>query len=62
MVAACIERGHSVTAYLRTPAKLEISIREKVRIEQGDAKDKDALKRAMEGASLDGDVMHSDLA
>ena len=62
MVAACIERGHSVTAYLRTPAKLESSIREKVRIEQGDAKDKDALKRAMEGASLDSDVMHSDLA
>ena len=56
MVAACIERGHSVTAYLRTPAKLESSIREKVRIEQGDAKDKDALKRAMEGVPLNRNI------
>lgn len=38
-----------MTAYLRTPEKLEASLREKVRVVQGDARDKEALKKAMEG-------------
>lgn len=46
---ACIKRGHTVTAYVRTPAKLEQSLREKVRVVKGDAKDKEALRKAMEG-------------
>ena len=35
---------------MRTPGKLEPSLREKVRVTQGDAKDIEALKEAMNGA------------
>ncbi|VDC01135.1 unnamed protein product [Peniophora sp. CBMAI 1063] len=49
VVKACIERRHTVTAYVRTPGKLEQSLREKARVVQGDAKDKEALVKAMEG-------------
>ena len=46
---ACLERGHTVTAYMRTPSKLEPSLREKVRVIQGNAKNREALRKAMEG-------------
>ncbi|VDC01134.1 unnamed protein product [Peniophora sp. CBMAI 1063] len=46
---ACLERGHEVTAYVRSPSKLDPSIREKVRVVQGNAKEKEILKSAMGG-------------
>lgn len=43
-----LDKGHNVTAFVRTPSKLEIE-HERLTIIQGDAFDKDAVKSAIVG-------------
>ena len=43
-----LDKGHNVTAFVRSPAKLELE-HERLTIVQGDALDKDAVKSAIAG-------------
>ena len=51
VVRSCLQRGHAVTAFLRTPSKLpeEVKSHSNIRIAQGNALLKDDLGNAMPG-------------
>jgi putative NADH-flavin reductase len=50
-VQSCLDRGHTVTAFLRSPSKIPDSVRAhaNIRIVQGDARDRSALQSAIHG-------------
>jgi putative NADH-flavin reductase len=48
-VSQCLEAGHEVTVLLRTPAKLEAELRERVSVIEGDGLDAGDVARSLEG-------------
>ncbi|MDX1521840.1 MAG: SDR family NAD(P)-dependent oxidoreductase, partial [Anaerolineae bacterium] len=48
LVAQALEQGHAVTAFARTPAKLDIN-HENLTVVQGDVMDAASVERAMQG-------------
>lgn len=49
-VAQCLAAGHEVSLLARDPTKLSASLRERVRVVEGDGLDADAVSRVMSGA------------